>query len=142
MEKGRHGQWETTTYKSWTSMKQRCNNENAPDYHRYGGRGIKVCDEWLDFVNFYNDMGDRPKDFTLDRVDNDGDYTPDNCKWSSSKEQTRNRRDTNLQKIDGVTMCFKDWCERYGIPRTTVYNRMRRSGMTFEQALTSNGRKR
>jgi hypothetical protein len=87
-------------HKSWDSMHQRCQNPNSPDYKDYGGRGIKVCLKWLRFIDFLDDMGDPPTDaetgnrYTLDRKDNDGDYTPDNCKWSSQKEQSNNQRST------------------------------------------------
>ena len=88
-----HGMSDSPTYHSWLSMKQRCTNPNDIGYANYGGRGIKVCDRWLhSFVNFYADMGLRPEGMTLDRKDNDGDYEPDNCKWSTLVEQAANQR--------------------------------------------------
>ena len=86
-----HGMYDTKTYKSWANMIQRCTNSKSTWFHRYGGRGVVVCEEWLDFSNFYRDMGDRPTGLSLDRIDNDGDYTPSNCKWSTPKEQANNR---------------------------------------------------
>jgi hypothetical protein len=74
-------------------MKQRCLNYNSKDYTNYGGRGIKVCDRWINsFINFYNDMGDRPLGTSIDRIDVNGNYEPSNCRWSTSKEQQNNKR--------------------------------------------------
>lgn len=84
-------------YRSWKAMLERCRNPNAPNFHLYGGRGIKVCDRWLGdegFPNFLADMGERAKGLTLDRIDVDGDYTPANCRWADAKEQSNNRRST------------------------------------------------
>ena len=82
----------TPTYVSWYNMKSRCNNPNANDYKYWGGRGISVCLRWESFANFLDDMGERPEGLTLDRVDNDGDYEPGNCRWATWKEQRANRR--------------------------------------------------
>lgn len=87
---------ESRTYKSWRCMKYRCNNPHYHQHNLYGGRGIKVCDRWLDFNNFLKDMGERPKNKTLDRIDNDGNYEPDNCRWATPKQQVYNRRGYGL----------------------------------------------
>lgn len=88
----KHGQIGSKTYLSWKAMKHRCNNPNAINYKYYGDRGIKVCKRWINsFENFYADMGKRPKGKTIDRINNDGNYTPSNCKWSTQKQQVYNR---------------------------------------------------
>jgi hypothetical protein len=125
-----HG-YGTPTYKSYWSMRQRCLYENHDNYINYGGRGIKICDRWLNsFSNFLADMGERPDDMTLDRINNDGDYTPENTKWSTFHEQRMNSRQAKLRDGDKEVikrLCdedvkVKDIAERFGISIWYVYD--------------------
>jgi len=97
-----HNPWNgkpSPTYQSWRHMKERCQNPDCPDYKNYGGRGIKVCERWMDFVNFLEDMGIRPEGLTLDRINNNGDYELGNCRWATWEEQIQNRRDRKDQYL-------------------------------------------
>jgi hypothetical protein len=91
-------------YSIWIAMRQRCNDHNDQQYHDYGGRGIKVCDEWNDFSKFYNDMGERPPNMQLDRINNDGNYCKENCRWADIITQANNRRTNRIHEIDGNTL--------------------------------------
>jgi hypothetical protein len=94
----KHGHYGSPTWRSWSSMKTRCGNRNVKEFQRYGGRGIKVCDRWEYLDNFLQDMGDRPSGRTLDRIDNDGNYEPGNCRWATWSQQRINQRSTERRR--------------------------------------------
>lgn len=95
----RHHMTGSPVYGSWANMVARCNNVKNPAYGDYGGRGIKVCERWLDFRNFFDDMGDRPEGHTLDRIDPNGDYCKENCRWATISVQNKNRRPSKVSKL-------------------------------------------
>jgi hypothetical protein len=117
-------------------MKQRCQNPNNPSYHNYGGRGIKVCERWFSFENFISDMGMRPtNDHTLERINNDGNYEPSNCKWATRTEQARNFRSNRMLEFNGEKKCISAWAKELGLTHDSISRRLRR-GWSIEEALT------
>lgn len=131
-----HGMHSSKEYSSWSGMINRCRNKSHINYKIYGGKGIKVCDRWKKFENFYADMGKKPEGTSLDRIDNDGNYEPGNCRWATNRQQSRNRSDNHMVTIGSETKCFTDWADLIGISRNTIYNRIGRLGWTTEEALT------
>lgn len=103
-----HGKKWTPEYAIWNMMIQRCTNPNVKGFRHYGGRGIEVCERWLSFANFYDDMGQRPPKMTIDRIDNDGNYEPGNCRWATRAEQARNMRRNINVTYQGQKMCLMD----------------------------------
>lgn len=102
-------------YKLWSAMKDRCSNPNSKHYHRYGGRGITLCDAWAaDYATFVYDIGKRPRGMTLERIDNNGNYDPTNVKWATRVEQANNRTTNVLVTHEGLTMSLADWARRKG----------------------------
>lgn len=114
----------TPEYSSWESMIQRCNNQNNRAFKDYGGRGITVCKRWLKFENFYADMGARPPQHSLERIDNNKGYTPTNARWATRSEQQRNRRTNRLVTIDGRLMTIAAAAELIGVKYMTAYHRL------------------
>lgn len=131
----KHGMEGSPTYHVWASMLHRCRNRNNRWYHRYGGRGIQVCSRWLDFRNFYADMGEKPRGLSIERIDNDGDYEPGNCRWASHTEQMRNREVTLTIEYKGRVMPVVELAERFGVPRKLVQARLKR-GVPIQDALS------
>jgi len=122
-----HGMSSSPIYRSWRSMIDRCENPRSPDYKRYGGRGISVCRRWRkSFENFYADMGDRPSNKTIDRLDLDKGYEPANCRWATRKEQANNKRSCVLICCFGRTQNVAQWAEELGVSHSTILNRLRR----------------
>jgi len=123
-------------YASWWAMLARCNNPDHRGYHCYGGRGVRVCDRWANsFRAFVEDMGRRPVGHSLDRIDQDGHYTPDNCRWATRKEQANNRRNNRLITAHGKTMTIAQWAEATGLKYWVIRHRLDR-GMSHEKCVS------
>lgn len=130
-----HGMRHTLSYHSWKGLKQRCLNEKDRGYHKYGGRGITVCERWRDsFEAFLEDMGEAPPGHSIERVDVNGHYEPGNCVWATATVQNRNTRRTQRFCYRGKTMSLPDLCEMVGKARPTVLARLKR-GWSIEDAL-------
>ena len=140
-----HNMSKTNLYNIWSNMKERCFNKNHPRYKDYGGRGITVCPEWLNFENFkewaFNNgfvdikVGKRSL-LSIDRIDNDGDYEPSNCRWGDKYIQANNKRSVKKYTYKGRTQSLKQWARETGIVYGTLYSRVNRLGWSIEEALT------
>ena len=133
-----HGKTRTRLYSIWASMKNRCYCENNTHFNYYGGRGIKICEEWLtEFMSFYNWAINNgyQDELTLDRINVDGDYSPDNCRWITMKQQGNNRRNNHLLNYGGRVWTLTELAEDKGIQKSLLYERLRR-GWDLERALT------
>lgn len=121
---GTHGMWKSREFRIWTSMKSRCSNPNDPNFKNYGGRGISVCNEWInDFKQFYLDMGNS-NGLSIDRINVNDIYTKDNCRWADMKTQSRNKRNNVSYKINGVKKCISEICEELNMATSTFHNRL------------------
>lgn len=133
-----HDGTDTPEYQTWCRMLSRCRNTRDKRFSDYGGRGISVCERWLCFEAFRDDMGPRPHRKSLDRIDCNGNYEPHNCRWATASEQQRNRRTTRMIEFNGERHDVTTWAEKLGIPVGTLNARLRR-GWTVERALRNEG---
>ena len=129
-------------YGVWHSMKERCRNKNFRQWHNYGGRGIRVCEQWLGpngFVQFVSDMGDRPTGYTLDRINNDGNYEPSNCRWASRRDQQHNQTVTRKVTIDGVEYVAAKLAYESGLKTDTIIARAKQ-GLPMKEVISKERR--
>lgn len=135
----RHGEsHRTSTYKTWKGMNERCSNPGHQSWNHYGGRGVKVCPEWRIYENFLRDMGRKPSaEYSLDRIDVNGDYCPENCRWATPKEQARNTSANRMLTLHGKTQCVAAWAEELNIKREIIKDRINKLGWSDEKALTT-----
>jgi len=114
-------------YDVWRGMLRRCHDPKKDNYRNYGGRGIRVCEQWFDFGQFASDVGPRPRGCTLDRIDNNGNYEPNNVRWATQSEQHRNlHRESPLLTVNGVTKPLDDWQATSGLSRSTLWRRFKK----------------
>ncbi len=132
----KHGRsQDNRTYKSWCDIVQRCTNPNNSRYKDYGGRGITVCERWMKFKNFLEDMGESPKGYQIDRIDNNKEYCKSNCQWVTSKTNNRNKRNNHLEIFNGKTQCLSAWAEEFNINPDTLRYRVVKLNWSIEKAL-------
>ena len=133
-KRGQH----SSEYRCWHDIKRRCTGQLRPDWKHYGGRGIKVCERWFNsFENFLRDMGRKPSSkHTIERQDNDGDYCPENCTWSTRKVQANNRRANHFVEFMGERMTISQWAIKKGIKKQTLFNRLLTRRWKIDRALT------
>lgn len=131
----KHGKRRTLTYEVWAALKQRCLNPRCKDYKYYGGRGIKLCKDWMDFGIFLADMGEKPGNHSIERIDTNGDYCKSNCMWIKKSLQNRNKRNNKKLTFMDKTQTAIEWAEQSGIAYGTLQARLR-YGWTVEDALS------
>ena len=136
----KHGGKHTKLYEIWCSMKQRCNNKNAWAYKYYGAKGVSVCKEWNDSYTSFRDWSVENgylQGLTIDRIDTNGDYSPQNCRWVTRKVQANNQTNTTRIEYLGVTKTLHQWADELGIHPNTLYHRIYKMGWSVERALTT-----
>lgn len=132
-----HGLFRTRIWRIHHYMMSRCNTPSDQAYKNYGGRGIRVCERWRDVTLFFEDMGEPPDGCSIDRINNDGNYEPGNCRWATKKEQLNNRRNNRIVEAFGKSQTLHQWAEEYGIKPRTLDNRLFRANMDPEEALNA-----
>ncbi len=132
-----HGMSKTDEYKTWKGMRKRCLNKKCQMYEYYGGRGIVISEEWNDFMTFYEDMGPRPsKEYSIDRIDNDGNYCKENCRWATKKEQMNNRKNSVSINFNNESHSIPEWAKILNLDANTLYARYE-YGWDAEKILTT-----
>ena len=132
-----HGMSRTPEYQAWLHMKDRCFNPNHKRYSDYGGRGITVCDRWLNLENFLADIGSRPSPkHSLDRIDNDGNYCHENCRWATKAEQQNNQRTNRLITIGCVTLTIAQWEKEMGYKQGIIWSRLKDGWSEYKAVMT------
>lgn len=132
-----HGMSKTREYEIWTQMLQRCDNPRSKSFESYGGRGISVCDRWRDFAVFYADMGRKPLRASLDRIDNDGNYSPENCRWATPSQQGRNKRNNSGVLMGGRVVTWSELAERSVVSAQLLRSRVVKYGWNVDEAMTT-----
>jgi hypothetical protein len=120
----KHGMCGSRAYNAWKAAVQRCTNKNNPKFALYGGRGIEVCDRWMEFSNFYTDMGDPGHGMSLDRIDSDKGYCPENCRWTDIVTQNRNTSRNHILTVDGRSACVSEWSKMTGLSVSKMFGRI------------------
>jgi hypothetical protein len=130
-------------YNAWANMRRRCGDPSNKDYHLYGGKGITVCERWVDFSNFLEDMGKKPsRSHSIDRIDSNGNYDPENCRWATAKQQARNISTNVMLDHNGETRCLSEWAEIKGILAPTLRARINSGWSIYDAIETPVGQKR
>jgi hypothetical protein len=136
-----HGKSKTTTYKIWQGMRKRCENPKHRYFFRYGGRGIRVDERWGNFESFLSDMGERPDGHEIDRIDVNGNYSPENCRWATSKENQNNRRNSIRLIVNGTTYTPSEASLKFGVPAPLIYARLKKGMVGAECVATPRHRR-
>ena len=142
LESWSHGMSRTKEYSTWSKMRSRCYNKNSKDYPDYGGRGIKTSEEWSDFSSFFKDMGAAPtKKHSIDRINVNGDYSKDNCRWATANQQARNKRTNLIIEYNGERLCLIDMCEKYNLAYKYTSKRLK-NGWSIERIIEARKKQR